>query len=262
MVGPPSLSFDRAADYYDKTRALAPEAQAAVTRLLTTELTDREPVLETGVGTGRIALALNRAGVDMFGTDLSGPMLRRLVQNAGGLQSFPLCVADAATLPFRKASFGAALTCHVLHLIPAWQQVLSEIVRVVRPGGLYLNELGGWHQLSGPRVDMMRFFAEEAGFSMMARGANKVDEVDRMMISLGAGVRPLPTITHTESSTYEEIIGHLEKGTWSCTWQTTDAARRAAGARLRPWAAERYGDLSQSLEYSIQIAWRAYDLAR
>ena len=38
------------------------------------------PILECGVGSGRIALALARAGHDVVGVDLSAPMLTRLTQ--------------------------------------------------------------------------------------------------------------------------------------------------------------------------------------
>ena len=53
-----SVSFDRAASFYDATRALTPEAMAAVQALLRSELQGRGRCLEIGVGTGRMALPL------------------------------------------------------------------------------------------------------------------------------------------------------------------------------------------------------------
>jgi ubiquinone/menaquinone biosynthesis C-methylase UbiE len=255
-----SLTFDRAADYYDKTRGLPPDAKAGVVRVLADELGGRRSALEIGVGTGRIALALHEVGMDITGVDLSEPMLRRLVDNAGGTIPFPLARADAIAMPFADNSFGAAYTCHVLHLIPEWEAVLDDVARVVSSGGVYLDDLGGWSQMSGPRRNMMEIFATEAGFAFTPRGAGDVEDVDRVMISAGAAVRPLPTVMFENSDTYSNVIEHLERGTWSCTWQTSADARAAAGRKLRKWAEDRYGDLSKTFEYSVPIEWRAYDL--
>src|SRR5689334_8211316 len=115
-----SIAFDQAADYYDRTRRLEPDIHAAVIDLLVGELRERGRGLEVGVGTGRIALDLHRAGVPMAGVDLSRPMLERLVEKAGGVAPFPLAVADATALPAPGHAFGAGIACHVLHLIPQW----------------------------------------------------------------------------------------------------------------------------------------------
>src|SRR2546423_11010187 len=138
-----SIAFDQAADYYDRTRRLDPHVHAAVIDLLAGELRGRGRCLEVGVGTGRIALDLHRAGVPMAGVDLSRPMLDRLVEKAGGTAPFPLAVADATALPARRHAVGAALACHVLHLIPRWREAADELARVVAPGGVVLVDIGG-----------------------------------------------------------------------------------------------------------------------
>jgi hypothetical protein len=46
-----SVNFDRAAGYYDKTRALPAATMADLTGLLAAELAGRQPCLEIGVGT-------------------------------------------------------------------------------------------------------------------------------------------------------------------------------------------------------------------
>ena len=51
----------------------------AVVEHLAGELRGRGPVLEPGVGTGRMALPMAAAGIDVIGLDLSVPMLRELV---------------------------------------------------------------------------------------------------------------------------------------------------------------------------------------
>jgi SAM-dependent methyltransferase len=257
----PSLAFDRAADYYDATRGLPADAKTEVTRLLVAELRQREPVLEVGVGTGRIGLSLADMGVEIIGVDLSEPMLRRLVEKAGGSLPFPLCRADAIHLPFAPSSFGAVVTCHVLHLVPAWEKAVAEFVRVILPGGVYLNDLGGWDRLAGPRVELMKRFGIEAGFELKARGANDVDEIDRAMALCGRRPRALPAVTFEESHTYEQTIIDLENGIWSYVWEIPDEVRRTAGAKLRRWAADRYGDLTRTYESRVSIEWRTYEVA-
>ena len=82
-----SVNFDRAAEYYDATRSLPPISMDALIALLAAELARRQPCLEIGVGTGRIALPLRDRGITLAGLDIAGAMLRRLAQNAGGTGS-------------------------------------------------------------------------------------------------------------------------------------------------------------------------------
>src|SRR5207302_6452953 len=107
------------------------------------ELDGRGRALEIGVGTGRIALPVVEAGIPLTGIDLSLPMLQRLVEKTErGAPRFSLGIADATTLPFHDDAFGAAYAVHVLHLIPAWRDAIAELVRVVRPGGVILFDVG------------------------------------------------------------------------------------------------------------------------
>ena len=79
----------------------------------------------------------------MAGVDVSARMVGRLLEKAGGSAPFPVALADATRLPFRDGALGAALCVHVLHLIPQWQAAVDELLRVVRPGGVLLVDLGG-----------------------------------------------------------------------------------------------------------------------
>ena len=53
----------------------------------------------------------------MVGLDLSGQMLGKIVEKAGGRIPFPLVMAGATRLPFGDDRFGGAYARHVLHLI-------------------------------------------------------------------------------------------------------------------------------------------------
>lgn len=104
-----SVAFDRAAEFYDQSRAISEEAMARTVTLLSQELAGRGRCLEVGVGTGLVALALHAAGVPLEGIDLSAPMLGRLLHKAGGAPPFPLVRGDATRMPFLDRVFGAAL---------------------------------------------------------------------------------------------------------------------------------------------------------
>ena len=93
------------------------------------ELRGREPCLEIGVGTGRIALPLARSGVAMVGVDVSLAMLAVLVEKGSGRPPLPAAAADARLLPFPAHTFGSALCCHVLHLFADWRGALAEVAR-------------------------------------------------------------------------------------------------------------------------------------
>ena len=260
--GPPSgsVSFDRAAEYYDRTRTLPADAAEAVTRILAAELRGRGPALEVGVGTGRIAVPLSRAGIPMTGVDLSAPMLRKLAQNAGGTSPFPVVQADATAMPFRPGSFGAALACHVLHLIPRWPEALAAMARAVRSGGVVLIDPGA--QDAGWWSEVQDEFGRAAGVDPKERfvGTHDPREIDAAMAALGAKVRLLQPVLCHDTESIEEVIGKLEEGLYSWTWRMDDSRRTRAAEATRRWAAGAMGDLDQPREGRWEITWRAYDI--
>jgi len=253
-----SISFDRAAEYYDRTRALSPETMAEVVALLRAELEGRQPCLEIGVGTGRLGLPLHESGIRMAGVDLSLPMILKLREKAGGRAPFPVVVADALALPFRDHSFGAGLAVHVLHVIGDSRAGLAELVRVVRPKGVVLVDAGGWGR--GWWRQIQDRFCEEAGIPPRGRGLIRGREIDEIMASFGARVRRLGPIRAVEWGAIEERISRLEEGLYSFTWQMDDRSRREAARKVRAWAMERFGSLSEPRRSQGRIGYRAYDL--
>lgn len=254
-----SVAFDRAADFYDRTRALPPEVFESVLRLLRQELNGRGRCLEIGVGTGRIALPLAEAGVEMAGVDISSPMLAKLVEKAGGRSPFPVAAADATRLPFPEDVFGAAVACHVLHLIPEWRRALAELVRVVSRGGVVLIDPGSFGE-EGLRTEIRRRLMQEAGRRTLHAGLNDLPSLDEAMGRAGAVFRELPPITYRNTRPLEEVVSAFEDNIYAFTWSLDDVTRRRAAARVRTWAAKRFGPLDEPFVMESKITWRAYDL--
>jgi ubiquinone/menaquinone biosynthesis C-methylase UbiE len=256
-----SIAFDRAAEYYDRTRELQPEVHTAVIGLLAGVLRGRGRCLEIGVGTGRIGLDLHRAGVPMAGVDLSRPMLDRLVDKAGGAAPFPLAVADAVALPWADAAFGAAIACHVLHLIPNWRDAAEELVRVVGPGGVILVDMGG--DAPGVGRELASYYFAQTRLARRPRpGLNDPADLDALMGAHGMSARVLPAVRQRRDVRIDDVIGRLEEGFFSGCWPLDEEERRAAGAATREWARERLGPLEGVHSIELEIVWRAYDVVR
>ena len=258
MTPPGSISFDRAADFYDKTRALSPEATAKIRDLLIGELDRRGRALEVGVGTGRIALPLADAGISLAGIDLSAKMLRRLIENAKGEIPFPIAQADATKLPFRGGTFDAGIASWVFHLIPQWRDVVAEMVRVVAPGGVLLVDVGGRDQ--GIWTDMVWAFRDAAGVTDWPPGAQNQGEVDEAMTALGLAPRRLEPVVEVSQARVEDSIALLEQGIFSVTFGLDEEARKRAADMTREWARAKVGDIDELRRMEIVHTWRAYDL--
>jgi SAM-dependent methyltransferase len=256
-----SIRFDRAVEYYDRTRGLSEEASRRQTGQLAGELAGRGRCLEIGVGTGLVALPLAAAGVPLVGLDLSAPMLARLVHNAGGVPPFPLVVGDATSLPFGPGAFGAAIVRHVLHLIPRWQGAVDELGRVVRPGGCVLVSTGdippAWREVT-------RRFEELTGRGSLMPGLDLGRDLallDEAFRDRGAVPRQLPSIPERIGTSLATFIGQMGDGLHSWTWDVPEEQRREVAAEIRAWAEERFGSLDPPEARTVAIAWRAYDLA-
>ena len=253
-----SVRFDRAVEYYDRTRAMSDEATRRQTALLGEELRGRGRCLEIGVGTGIVAIPLAAAGVPLVGLDLSRPMLARLVEKAGGGIPFPLVVGDATDLPFADGRFGAALVRHVLHLIPAWERAVEELVRVVGRGGTVLVATGDiplvWREVTARFVSGVgRPFARGLDLRELGR-------LDEAFATHGAEPRALPAIPERVGTSLETFLEQMGDGLHSWTWDVPEDERRAAAEEVRRWALERFGTLDPPGSRDVAIEWRAYEL--
>jgi len=193
----------------------------------------------------------------MAGLDLSRAMMARIPAKAGGSVPFPLVQGDATRLPFRARAFGSAIACHVLHLIPRWEDVVAEAARVVRPGGIFLVEDNADGR---PYGEVARHFHAAAGLPPRRIGLASMADLDAAMAAYGAQITVLPPIIDRQEVTLERMIARMESGQLSSTWQLSAEQRAAAGEATRRWARERFGPLDQPLISERRIVWREYRL--
>jgi SAM-dependent methyltransferase len=254
-----SVSFDRAAGFYDATRRFSPEVSATQTAQLREALRDvNGPTLEIGVGTGRVALPLAAAGQRLVGLDISSAMLAALHDKAPG--ALPLVQADATRLPFRDGSFGAAVVAHVLHLVSDWQVVVGELRRVVRPGGVLLVTRGAQRAGTGLHAEITRRARAAAGWTMPAGRLDDLAELDAHLRSAGGEVTSLPAILTDDPATAEDALRAIESNLMSWTWDFSDETRVAAAREVREWVTQAYGDPASVVIASAPVQWRRYRL--
>ena len=117
----------------------------------------RGPALDVATGTGDLAFTLadlpNVSSV--LGVDLSGEMIRVAARKASRRPlSCPVSFleADALALPFANDSFMCAASSFALRNVEDLETCVSEMVRVVSPGGrvavLELSPVRGWFPLN------------------------------------------------------------------------------------------------------------------
>jgi ubiquinone/menaquinone biosynthesis C-methylase UbiE len=101
-------------------------------------------LLEVGVGAGTDHLQWARAGAECFGVDLTEAAIDTTKAHLAhyGLTSV-LQRVDAEVLPFADASFDVVYSWGVIHHSNCPPAIISEIRRVLRPGGVFIGMLYG-----------------------------------------------------------------------------------------------------------------------
>ncbi len=105
-------------------------------------------VLELGCGTGsawRGQEALIRRCSELWLTDLSPAMVAAAREALGEAPPLRYAVADIQALPFPEASFDTVIANMMLYHVPDLQKGLSEVRRVLKPGGRFCAATYGKH---------------------------------------------------------------------------------------------------------------------
>lgn len=98
-------------------------------------------ILEIGTGSGAVARRLMTAnpGLTITAADVDPHMVSVARRRLRRFPSSSVIHADATHLPFNDESFDSVLSCLMLHHVVDWEQAVSEIARVLRPGGRFIG---------------------------------------------------------------------------------------------------------------------------
>ena len=94
-------------------------------------------VLEIATGPGLLAKHIAPAAKSVLATDYSDGMIAEAGKGECP-ENLRFEVADAMALPYDDDSFDVVLIANALHIVPGPEKALSEIDRVLRPGGLLI----------------------------------------------------------------------------------------------------------------------------
>jgi len=246
------VNFDRAAAFYDATRAL-PDGVAEQVRDALLDRVGARPgtrFLEVGIGTGRIALPFVRAGHRYYGVDLSAAMLAALREKLIADPAQPgLAGADAMALPFRPEVFDVVLLIHLIHLVDDHLQALAEVRRVLRPNGRVIisaNEYGEQERRdaesgrmpTGARLVTRRWNAILADLGMDRRRGQWIADavLTAELERLGASVERRVLVRYQgRARTAREVAAAHRDRIFSSDWSIPDALHAEASRRLARW---------------------------
>lgn len=158
------LDTDKQRDHYDRlmadrrpTRGLScgfdsrfdpflldrrPDLAAEFEHLFSEALEKRPAhLLDMGCGSGLYFPVLAGKAERITGVDISSEMVKasQHLLDAKGINTISVRTGSAEELPFEDESFDAVLGFDVLHHIPDVERALSEVRRVLRPGGRFVS---------------------------------------------------------------------------------------------------------------------------
>lgn len=117
-----------------------------------------ERILDLGCGDGQLTQRIAETDAQVTGVDASPEMVA-----AARARGIAAEVGAAERLPHDKGAFDAVFSNAALHWVRDQDAMLSEVKRVLRPGGRFVAEMGGHGNIAAIRVALMAVL-ERHGF--------------------------------------------------------------------------------------------------
>lgn len=213
-----------------------------------------QPVLDLGCGVGHDLARLATVGVCPVGLDTSALALARAAATG-----HPVVQGDGARLPFRTGSFAGCRAERVLQHVTDPEQVVSEVVRVVRPGGFVAifepdhHTLRVESDLVPDGMPLGRFLTvrhptigTQAAELLRSRGCSIVDVVTETSFAYRLDALPFDAVTLSQQgldagalqpalrvSWLEEQHEREDAGTFRATWSKILTVARTSPATDR-----------------------------
>lgn len=126
----------------------------------------RERILDLGCGDGRLTSQLAATGAEVVGVDASATMAA-----AARDRGIAVNVAPAESLPFSSGEFDAVFSNAALHWVRGQDAMMNEVLRVLRPGGRFVAEMGGHGNIAAIRVALIAVLTRH-GFGHLENEVN------------------------------------------------------------------------------------------
>lgn len=144
--------------------------------------------LEIGCGTGTIS-SLLKSSADVQGTDFSRKMLELAHRKIGDS-----CIqADMEHLPYANDSFDVVFANSTLHHFPFLNEVISEVKRILKPGGYFLV------QEPSAAIVQKDMFLRVLAFGFRKLGTRLYPNVEKMEVKPSEHHSPLQITKLVES---------------------------------------------------------------
>ena len=127
--------WQRVSRLYDPLMGSWDKVYKAIKKGIVPLLRRDQNVLELACGTGRIAFELSEYVNFWEATDFSEKMIAE-AKKQQYLSKLHFSVQDATSLPYADKSFDIVIIANALHIMPEPEKAMSEIRRVLKPGGL------------------------------------------------------------------------------------------------------------------------------
>jgi SAM-dependent methyltransferase len=208
----PSTYGDRIADLYDSWYGDEPDTAGTVEALA--RLAGPGPVLELGIGTGRIAIPLVERGIEVHGIELSAPMVERLRQKRLG-RDIPVTMGDFGDVDVEGRYSLVFCVFSTLFCLPdqaSQVRCFANVAARLQPGGLFVTETIAPDLARFDRRQSLRI--GEASADHVVLVATKVDPaaqtlvMHRVMLSDG-GVRVVPGVVRYAWPSEMDLMARL-----------------------------------------------------
>lgn len=126
-------------------------------------------VLELGCGSGSVWVgheAVIAKCAELVMTDFSEGMLATARKNVGERANVTYRQVDIQDIPFEKDSFDVIIANMMLYHVPDLQKGLSEVARVLKPGGKFYCATSGEHGIVERVADMLRPYGMEYRYEL------------------------------------------------------------------------------------------------
>jgi ubiquinone/menaquinone biosynthesis C-methylase UbiE len=201
---------------------------------------------------------LAEQGYTMWGVDIAAQMLavlQRRMAHAVPRVRLTVQQADVCALPFRADVFDLVIAVHLFYFIPAWQQAVQEMLRVVRVAGpLVLMHTGMGKEI--PVVnERYKALCAGIGVPLLAFGVQSTSEVVAYCRALGCRVETIRDRWQWSSQTrLDEAMAYIRARAYSFTSMVPPHLHMEVVSRLEEEVREQYGSLTHAVEVPDQIS--------